>query len=413
MFVPKKTVGRMVSEAQARIDNLTNAQLRAEMERGAVQVVDIRDVRERQSLGWIPGSFHVPRGMLEFWLDPTSEVLQRKGGSGKAHRAPLRRRAPLGAGRSGADRHGVSGRCPPRARLQRLGRGRFPGRGRQAEEIMSRLSYGLTAASVVAALGAGTWFWWQQSAAPEPVVPQAAPVAAAQPPAAQAAPAEPVAPPITHPIEAAAPVELPPLAESDDFVIDALVALLGKKPVLSLLQTDGFVRRVVATVDNLARAHAAPRLWPVNPMPGRFAVTADNIVKPNNDERYTAFVLLVESVDTARAVALYVRLYPLFQRAYVELGYPDGYFNDRLVAVIDTLLATPIPLGPRKVELTQIRGEIKSERPWVRYQFSDPALESLTSGQKMLLRSGAVNQRRLRAKLTEIRALLVRGTLRR
>ena len=73
MFVPKKTVGQMVAAAQAAIENLTNAQLQSEMEQGDVQVVDIRDVRERQSLGFIPGSIHVPRGMLEFWLDPTSK----------------------------------------------------------------------------------------------------------------------------------------------------------------------------------------------------------------------------------------------------------------------------------------------------------------------------------------------------
>ncbi|MGE0876417.1 MAG: rhodanese-like domain-containing protein [Burkholderiales bacterium] len=73
MFVPKKTVGQMVQEAQARIQNLTNEQLQAEMAQGSVQVVDIRDVRERDKRGYIPGSIHVPRGMLEFWLDPTSK----------------------------------------------------------------------------------------------------------------------------------------------------------------------------------------------------------------------------------------------------------------------------------------------------------------------------------------------------
>jgi rhodanese-related sulfurtransferase len=62
----------MVEEARARIENVTSAQLRAELDRGDVQLLDIRDVRERQKLGWIPGSMHVPRGMLEFWLDPTS-----------------------------------------------------------------------------------------------------------------------------------------------------------------------------------------------------------------------------------------------------------------------------------------------------------------------------------------------------
>ncbi len=72
MWKPKKTVGQMVEEAKARIENLSVEQVEAEMARGDVQVVDIRDVRERRKLGFIPGSTHVPRGMLEFWLDPTS-----------------------------------------------------------------------------------------------------------------------------------------------------------------------------------------------------------------------------------------------------------------------------------------------------------------------------------------------------
>src|SRR5262249_30318090 len=72
MFVPRKTVGQLVAEAKQRIENLTIEQLKAEQARGPVQVLDIRDVRERQKLGYIPGSIHVPRGMLEFWLDPTS-----------------------------------------------------------------------------------------------------------------------------------------------------------------------------------------------------------------------------------------------------------------------------------------------------------------------------------------------------
>jgi rhodanese-related sulfurtransferase len=72
MWKPKKTVGQMVEAAKTRIQNLSVEQLEAEMARGEAQIVDIRDVRERRKLGFIPGSTHVPRGMLEFWLDPTS-----------------------------------------------------------------------------------------------------------------------------------------------------------------------------------------------------------------------------------------------------------------------------------------------------------------------------------------------------
>lgn len=73
MFRPRKTIGEMVQEARTRVENVSVEQLRREMEAGEAQVIDIRDVRERQRLGWIPGSVHMPRGMLEFWLDPTSK----------------------------------------------------------------------------------------------------------------------------------------------------------------------------------------------------------------------------------------------------------------------------------------------------------------------------------------------------
>jgi rhodanese-related sulfurtransferase len=78
MFVPKKTIGQLVAEAKRRIENVTIDLLRQELERGGIQLLDIRDVRERQKLGWIPGSMHVPRGMLEFWLDPTSPYYSGK-----------------------------------------------------------------------------------------------------------------------------------------------------------------------------------------------------------------------------------------------------------------------------------------------------------------------------------------------
>jgi rhodanese-related sulfurtransferase len=78
MWKPRRTVGEMVAEAKTRIQNLSLAQLEDELRRGGTQVLDIRDVRERKKLGWIPGSLHVPRGMLEFWLDPTSPYYQAK-----------------------------------------------------------------------------------------------------------------------------------------------------------------------------------------------------------------------------------------------------------------------------------------------------------------------------------------------
>ncbi|HKC44456.1 MAG TPA: DUF3014 domain-containing protein, partial [Burkholderiales bacterium] len=70
----------------------------------------------------------------------------------------------------------------------------------------------------------------------------------------------------------------------------------------------------------------------------------------------------------------------------------NHYFNDRLVEVIDHLLATPTVTGP-----------IKLARPWVLYEYADPALESRSAGQKALIRMGPENAARLKAKLREIR----------
>jgi hypothetical protein len=194
-------------------------------------------------------------------------------------------------------------------------------------------------------------------------------------------------------------------------VAQALVNLLGAKEVATFLEVDEFPRRLATTIDNLGRAHAAPMLWPIHPTPDRFMVDEVDggpVIAADNAARYTPMVLLAESVDAARAVELYIRMYPLLQRAYEELGFPDRYFNDRLIAVIDLLLATPQVDYPVKLQLTEVKGPIASTRPWVRYEFVDPDLESLSAGQKILVRVGIVNQRRLKAKLAEVRQELVK-----
>jgi len=192
---------------------------------------------------------------------------------------------------------------------------------------------------------------------------------------------------------------------------NALATLLGRKAVSSFFQTDDFARRFVATVDNLGRAHAPALVWPVMPTAGRFAVEdagGSPVIAADNSSRYTPFVLLVETVDIGRAVDLYVRMYPLLQQSYAEQGFPKRYFNDRLIQVIDLLLATPEVSYPVKLHLTEVKGPIPSERPWVRYEYADPALERLAAGQKILLRVGPVNARRLKAKLAEARQQLTR-----
>ena len=63
----------MVDEAKEQIDNLDPDELAAEISAGSATVIDIRDFRELYQKGKIPGALHMPRGMLEFWIDPASE----------------------------------------------------------------------------------------------------------------------------------------------------------------------------------------------------------------------------------------------------------------------------------------------------------------------------------------------------
>lgn len=257
-----------------------------------------------------------------------------------------------------------------------------------------------------AAAGAAWWFWLRPAEPP------------AAPPPVASAPQEPVAPPPMpeasgpqNPVDALAPADaaLPPLAESDARVAGLLGELLGAEKVAAFLATDGFVRRAVATVDNLARPQAPARMWPVQPMAQRFTVQGDasspalQTIAPANAARYGAFLDFAEAVPLEPAVALYARLYPLFQQAYEELGYPGRYFNDRLVAVLSHLLQAPEPVGPLRVALLPVNTEVPNPRPWVRYEFADPALESLSSGQKILVRMGPANGARAKALIRELR----------
>jgi rhodanese-related sulfurtransferase len=68
----KKGFRQMVDEAKSRIKTVSLEQARARLGQDGVVFVDLRDVRELEREGMIPGAFHCPRGMLEFWVDPDS-----------------------------------------------------------------------------------------------------------------------------------------------------------------------------------------------------------------------------------------------------------------------------------------------------------------------------------------------------
>jgi hypothetical protein len=254
----------------------------------------------------------------------------------------------------------------------------------------------VAAIGILAWLGAFYFRYWLEPPAPP------AKVSAPEETLAAPAPAPaPEAPAIRHPLASAAEpaAALPTLENSDSMMRDSLSKLLGGKAFTDMVVPYQLIRRIVATVDNLPRRTAPTRAMPLNAVPGAFAVVGNGdatVIDEANFARYAPYVRVVTALDSHALVAAYVRTYPLFQRAYEELGYPGKYFNDRLMEAIDDLLATP-----------EIDGSVKLLRPRVLYEFADPDLETRSAGQKILLRMGPQNAARVKEKLWEIRADLI------
>jgi len=249
-------------------------------------------------------------------------------------------------------------------------------------------------AAAVVVIAAGVWYYLHSRSAPAP----AAASAVVQP-----APAEPAADQaIAHPLPAAQNSgpqgPLPALTDSDGAMNEALGVLMGPAAVKDYLLPENIIRHLVVTIDNLPRQKAAVAKRPTAPLTGNFAADGDELhasIDAQNYARYQPLVAVLNKLNTQQLLALYVHFYPLFQQAYQDLGYPNGYFNDRLVQVIDNVLATPQPQQP--VELV---------RPNVMYVYADPALESRSAGQKLLMRMGPDNAAMIKAKLTELRAAI-------
>ena len=208
----------------------------------------------------------------------------------------------------------------------------------------------------------------------------------------------PAEPAIVHPLEASPSVDtLPELDQSDAPVLNALNQILDKK-WRSLLVTERLIHNIVVTVDNLPRKDLPASVVPLKRVPGAFITSGEGderTISTHNTERYTAYIKLFKAINSEKLVSIYRQFYPLFQRAYVAIGMPNAYFNDRLVEAIDDLLAAP-----------EIDNPIRLVQPKVLYQFADPDLAERSSGQKIMIRIGRHNAMQLKVKLREIRQLV-------
>ena len=192
----------------------------------------------------------------------------------------------------------------------------------------------------------------------------------------------------------------PAPAEMDDgrTIEEALPLLVAEQGMLNLLNLEDFIPRFVAMIDNLPEKRLPRASLPIKPPGGPFIVSGTDEepqTSTRNHKRYQPYVNLLENIKPGLVINSYTRFYPLFQKAYEQLGYKNAYFNDRLIFTLDHLLETPEPKEP-----------ILLAQPSVLYTYADPLLENRSAGQKILFRIGPENRAKVLSLLSDYRRRL-------
>ena len=200
--------------------------------------------------------------------------------------------------------------------------------------------------------------------------------------------------------EVAAAEALPPLDQSDEVVRAAFFGLNWKPGLSSLFLNEEMIRRFVVQVDNIAQGRLIAEQSLFKGLSKDFAAKAKGQgyqLDKANYQRYQPYLDLLESVPPQQVAALYKQFYPLLQAAYLELGYPEQQFDDRLQQAIKVLLNAP-----------EITDEPDLMLPSVHYAFADAEIEQLGLAQKQMVRLGQANQQRLKVLLVQYQAVLKR-----
>jgi hypothetical protein len=201
----------------------------------------------------------------------------------------------------------------------------------------------------------------------------------------------------------AEPSEDLPELEASDELVQRLAAELSSRPRLAeWLATDQLVRRFVGAVVRVAAGNTPLEPLDFVELEGRFRVreqdrdTAIAVVDPATFARYAPAVATFVSLDTEGSAELYRRLHPLFVDAYRELGFREPPFDETMALAVQNLLDVPVPEGP--LEVVPAGGTA--------WAYRDARLEELLPAQKLLLRMGPENARRVQAKLRELAHIL-------
>lgn len=247
----------------------------------------------------------------------------------------------------------------------------------------------IAGAAVAIALVVAAVAWWMLArTAPSPQMERLASSVTAAPPSV--------------PVASVTPIrsELPALDALDPVLRELILQLTASPLLAKWLGTENLARQIAALVEGAAGGSLPLRfLAPLRPS-GAFSVVergGRTTIAPASDARYDAMAEVIAALDPAAVVRIYRRLAPRLDEAHAELGEGARTFDAALGDGLQRLAETPIPDGP--VAVTN-RGGV--------YGFADPKLEALSPAQKLLLRSGPGNARRVQAQLAAIAAALRR-----
>jgi hypothetical protein len=232
---------------------------------------------------------------------------------------------------------------------------------------------------VVAVLAVIGWFWFRAQGPGE--IPDEAPSPVAAPDTSPAVPDVP-------------PLDLPELSASDAFVRDQVARLSSHPRLAAWLVTDRLIERFVLLVVELAGgSNPSEHVRHMQPQEGFTVREVDGrlVIAPESFRRYDLLAATFASLDTPGTVQLYRQLRPLIDEAFQELGIPDRTFDETLELAIRNVLAAEVPTA--SPEVVPVEGV---------YEFRDPALEARRGGEKLLIRMGPQNARRIQEKLREL-----------
>ncbi|NBB92510.1 MAG: DUF3014 domain-containing protein [Gammaproteobacteria bacterium] len=278
--------------------------------------------------------------------------------------------------------------------------------------------------SIILALALVAGLWWFEQRRQAELVPRPDPAAEERP--LQPAPRYPLPSPEREPevsgaiepagddVEAVAEADTPPDAEleeatplpaltnSDEAALATLSELLGAPFVERWVKPDFVIPRAVAVVHSLDGPAPALRTRPLqaldtDPVAIGSAASDARLWTAANADRYDELVETLEALQARRAAAIYARYHPLFQQAWEELGEAEPWFNDRLIDVVDHLLATPEVGLP--FEVLPYEG---------RLHFADESLQDQSWGHKLLIRMGPAHRASVLSWLEDFRRAVIR-----